>query len=140
MSVRPREFRIARKQWRVERFGERNVGAVVSGQRFAQLPDARQELPMSVALQDEASKIIQRLLCPSWRDVFELDQPAQGLRDLDVEQMRSVESLMGRKGPSPDVFRPVGAQKQIKDRGGIDDDQRLSRSARTIWVGDALPV
>ncbi|MGQ0836397.1 MAG: hypothetical protein ACT4O5_16040 [Gammaproteobacteria bacterium] len=75
MSVRPREFGIARKQWRIERFGERNVGAVVSGQRFAQLPDARQELSMWVALQDEARKVIQRLLCPSWCDVFELDQP-----------------------------------------------------------------
>lgn len=95
---------------------------------------------MWVALEDQGRQVIERLLGPSWGYAFELDQTAQRLRDLDVEQVGNVEPLVRRKRSGPDLFRATGSQEQIKERRGINDDQRLSRSARTISVGDALPL
>lgn len=58
VSVRTPEPGIAGEQWRVERFCERNVSAVVSGQRLAQLPNTSQELSMRITVNDEPCKVI----------------------------------------------------------------------------------
>jgi hypothetical protein len=34
----------------------------------------------------------------------------------------------------------LSLQQQLKSRGGIDDDQRLSRSARSASLAEALPA
>lgn len=139
MAVRTPQFGIAREHRRVECFGERDVRTVVGCQGFAQCPDARQQLSMRVPLNDEPRKVIERLLSADYRDGLELHQAAQRLRDFYVDQMGSLKSFAGGQCSRGDAFRPIGSQKELEERGGVNDDQRLSRSARTMSVGDSLP-
>ncbi len=92
-----------------------------------------------MAVDDQRSEIIERLLRARHAQVVELDEAAQSLRDLHVEQMRCMQPLVGRQCPHRDAFRPTGSKQQLEQGGGIDDDQRVSRSARTTSVGDVLP-
>jgi hypothetical protein len=38
-----------------------------------------------------------------------------------------------------DTRRKLGLKQRLENRGGVNNDQRLSRSARMICVGSALP-
>lgn len=139
MAVRTPQFGIAGEYRCVERLGERNVRAVVGCQGFPQFPNARQQLSMRMSLNEKSRKVIERLLGADCCDGLELYETSQGLHDFYVNQMGSLQSFTGCQGPSGDAFRPLSSQKELEDRGSINDDQRLSRSARTISVGDIFP-
>ena len=65
-------------------------------------------------------------------------QAAKSLRNLDIYQVRSVELSRNQCAPLHlDAF--VRAKQQLEYGRRINDNQRESRSARKISVGDVLP-
>ncbi len=80
---------------------------------------------MSMPLNEEPGKVIERLLGANCCDDLELYQTPQRLRDFYVKQMRSLKSFTRCQRPSRDAFRPLSSQEELEDRGGINDDQRL---------------
>lgn len=94
---------------------------------------------MCVPLNDEPAEILQSLLGTRCRDGLQLYQAAQRLRDFDVDQMGGLKSFTRSQHPRGDAFRPPGTENELENRGGVDDDQQLSRSERTTSVGDTLP-
>ena len=70
---------------------------------------------------------------------FAMRQAPQGLRHFDVDEMGRVESLLRRQCPIGHPHALVGLQQELQHRRSIDDNQRLSRSARNASVGETLP-
>ncbi len=54
--------------------------------------------------------------------------------------MGRMETSGGLKHALHQAPRKTGLQQRLKESGGVDDDQRLSRSSRTISVGRILPL
>ena len=94
---------------------------------------------MFMPLDEQSAIVIQRLRGARYRDLFELDEAAQGLSDFNVEQMGRVQTLVRLQCDCSNRFRPVRAEQELQQRGGINDNQRRSRSERTTSVGETLP-
>ncbi len=60
---------------------------------------------------------------------------AQDLRDFEVDQMRSMQRLVGGKYKAVDAPGGGRLQENLKNCGSIDNDQRLFLSARTAAAG-----
>jgi hypothetical protein len=118
------EFGAAGEQWRSQRLGERNVCAIVGRDRVAQLPDARHQFLMRIALNHEPGAIIEDLLRSGGSDVLEQRQSPQGLGDFHVEQMGCVHALARHKYPGFDRIRPIRSQQEFEKCGSVNNDQR----------------
>ncbi len=94
---------------------------------------------MSRAFNQHSSVVIKRLMGACCRNFLELRQPAQNLRHLEIKQMRSVKALVRIKCAKLNPFPKLGAEYELDGRRRIDDDQRLSRSARTKSDAAILP-
>ena len=62
------------------------------------------------------------------------------MRHFDVDEVRRVQFLCRMQRADCDALGKRRSQYQLDCRGGIEDDQRASRSARSAWVGDTLPT
>ena len=94
---------------------------------------------MGMPLDHQISEVVERLLRACRGDCIQMHEPAQRLRNFDIEQMRSVEPFVGRQHAGCHALRPLRSEQELEDGGRIDDHQRLSRSSRTTSVGDTRP-
>ena len=138
--MRPRKLGVAGQERSIERFCKRDIGRVIGSQRLAQLPHSAKQPAMRVPFDEQLVEVVEHLPGALRIHDFESNEPTQGLGDLDVEQMGSVKALAGIKRPCADAFSARGPEQQLEQRRSVDDDQRLSRSDRTIAVGDTLPL
>ena len=139
MTVRARELRVASDERRIQRLGERDIGAVIRSDRIPQLPNAWHEVVVSVPVYDEGGAVVESQLSAGRADFGELHEAPQRLRDLHVEQVRRVEVLVRREYARRHIIGQSGSEQKLEQGRGVDDDHRPSRSARTILVGDVLP-
>ena len=116
MTMEPREFGIACQQRCVERFSQRHVRGIVRADRFAKFPHAREQILMTVPIDAKRRMVVERLLRARGRDVAELDEPAQCLRNLDVEQMGSMQLLVWCQGQRRHVIGARGSQQELEKR------------------------
>lgn len=91
---------------------------------------------MGVPLDQQSGEVLEGELGPMEAQLAQLHQPAQRLDDLDIEKLGGMEPLVGGKQPLAHASRPRRREEELEQRRGIGDDQRLSRSARNISVGD----
>jgi len=139
MSMGAREFRVARDQRSIENFCEDHISRVVCCHRVAQRPNSLQHVLVLCALDIQCNVVFEGLLASRRADFLEIHEPAQCLRDLDVDQVRSVETLPGNQHPILYLDALGRTKQQLKYGRGINNNQRESRSARKMSVGDALP-
>ncbi len=73
------------------------------------------------------------------RNLVEMRQSVQNLSDLQIQQMRCMKALVRIKCAKLNPFPKLGAQYELDSRRRINDDQWLSRSARTKSDAAILP-
>src|SRR5579863_1746672 len=96
MAWHPPKRRIASDQRRAQRFCKSNEDRVVGGQVVSHLPDAVAELYMRIADQDEFAKVRPRVRNPLIAELSSRAQAPQGVQNLDIDEVRSVEiAIMG---------------------------------------------
>ncbi len=139
VTMSPRQLAVAGQQRRVEALRQRNVGGVVGGERIAQLPETRQQVDVGMAFDDEREVIVESLRRASRVDLLEQHQAPQGLRHLYIYEVRCVQELPWVKRAGSDTLAALALEQKLQSCRGIDDDQRLSRSARNTSVGDWRP-
>ena len=94
---------------------------------------------MLCAFDIQCDVVFEGLLASSSADFLEMHQAAQSLRDFDVYQVGRVETLCRNQCPLLHLDTFVGAKQELEYGRRINDNQRESRSARTMSVGDILP-
>jgi hypothetical protein len=90
---------------------------------------------MRIASEREISEIDQRLRASFGGDASRAHVAAQNLRDFQVNQMRSMQRLVGGEDESVYELRGRRLEKNLEKRGSVDDNQRPSLSARTAAAG-----
>ncbi len=133
------EFAVTGEEWGIQGFGEGDVGSVVGGEGVTEVPDARNQGLMVVAFDDELREIAQGFFCAGDGDFLAMHQAAQNLCDFDVEELRCVHALGRCECSIHQAFGERGSQEDFEQRGGVENDQRLSRSALRTSVGLAFP-
>ncbi len=139
MAMGACQFAITAQEWRIQGFSQRNVGGIVGRQGVPQLPEACNQVLMAVPFNTQVTEVCEGLFRPARGHRFAMRQTPQGLRHFDVDEMGRVESLLRRQGPIGHPHALVGLQQELQHRRSIDDNQRLSRSARNASVGEMLP-
>jgi len=139
MAMGARQFCIASDQRRIENFCKHYIGCIVRRDRIAQRPNSLQELPVLRALDIQCDVVFESLLPASSADLFEMHQAAKSLRNFDIYQVRSVETLSRNQCPPLHLDAFLRAKQELEYGRRIDNNQRESRSARTMSVGDILP-
>ena len=66
-------------------------------------------------------------------------QAAQSLRDFNIYQMGRMETLSSNQCPLLDLDTFVRTKQELEYGRRINNNQRESRSARTMSVGDIAP-
>jgi len=94
---------------------------------------------MSRPFHQQAIVVIKRCMGARCRNLLEMRQPAQNLSHLEVQNMRCVKARVRIKRAQFNPFPKFGAQQELDGRRSINDDQRLSRSARTRSDAAILP-
>ena len=93
---------------------------------------------MWVARNRKIGEILERLHAALRGEQAREGIPPQHLHDLDVEQMRCVQRLALGKQSFRETCCRRGTEQYLDQRGSVDDDQCLSRSARTAFAGDGV--
>ena len=70
---------------------------------------------------------------------FELNEAPECLRDFNVDQVRSMQAFLRHQRPRFDFLAFFSSKHELQNGRCVDDDQRLSRSARTSSVGEVFP-
>jgi len=94
---------------------------------------------MSRAFHQQSSVVIKRLEGARCRNLLEKRQPAQNLSHFQIQQMRSMKAFVRIEYAKLNPFPKLGAQYELDGCRRINDDQRLSRSARTKSDATSLP-
>lgn len=93
-------------------------------------------VPFDVQLRKVSEPLIRSRSC----NVLTLHHASKCVRDFDIQQMGCMETGGRLKNALHQTARKTGLQQRFKESGGVNDDQRLSRSARMISVGRILPL
>ena len=93
---------------------------------------------MGITGQREICKVLQCLETAVWIEIPGQRIASQDLRDFDIEQVRRVNGFV--LGEKPAGYQGSGRciEQHLKQRRGIDDDHRPSRSALTALAGGTL--
>ncbi len=94
---------------------------------------------MGRAFHQQSSIIIKRLMGARCGNFLEKRHAAQNLSHLQIQQMRCMKALVRIERTKLNPFPKLGAQYELDGRRRINDDQRLSRSARTKSDAAILP-
>lgn len=129
---------VTSEQGSVQGLGERNVDSVICCQIVAQLPDPRKQEIMRIPRNRKIGHVPERFTATFRCQLTRECVPAKHLCHFDVYQVWGVKGLSGSKKPLLYGCRSGSAEEHLERRGSIDDDHRLSRSARTARAGDTL--
>lgn len=102
---------------------------------MAHLPHASKQDEMRIAGERKIDKIAKRFGAPFRRDDSGADIAAQDLRDFDVDQVGSMQRLVGGKDEAIDTPCRGRLEENLKKRGSVNNNQRLFLSARTATAG-----
>jgi hypothetical protein len=119
----------------VQRLGKSQVSGVISRQSVPQLPNAGEQDEMWIAGERKIEEIGDRFGSPFSGDNGRAHVAAQNLRDFQVDEVRGMQRLVGGKDEAAHTRSFGRLEKNLKDRGSVDDDQRLFLSARTAAAG-----
>ena len=109
MPVSTRQFCVAGQKRGRESFGKRHIGAVIGRERITKLPDSRDENFVFMPFDEQIGHIVECLFGSRRGDLLSLYQAPQDLRNLDIEQMRSVQSFRRLKGALDQLVRSIRA-------------------------------
>jgi hypothetical protein len=87
----------------VKGLGQSNVDGIVSRQVVSQLPNSWQKKRLFMAIQLQRRVIIECIASRLGCDITPSHEPANYLRDLDIGQMRDVQSMPGIQQPFLDI-------------------------------------
>lgn len=120
---------------RIQRFRQGQVSGVIGGQAVPHLPNAIEQDEMRIAGKWKIEEIREGFRTALGGDDARALISAQHLRDFQVDQMRSMQRLVLCEEKA--VHLPGGGrlQENFKQRGSVDNDQRVFLSARTAAVG-----
>ena len=90
---------------------------------------------MRIACQWKIGEIGESFGAPFRGDDGRAHVAAQDLRDFQVNQMRSMQRLVGGEDEAAYALSRACLEKNFQNRGSVDDDQRLFLSARTAASG-----
>ena len=130
-----REALVAGEKRCIERFSKGYVYGVVRGKVVSQVPNARHQDAVRIPGEWEAGEIVQRSAAALCFHFAGERVAAQNLRHLHVKQMRRVQCFCRLEQAFLQRHARRHAQKHLEHHRGIEDDQRLSRSARTACAG-----
>ncbi len=85
---------------------------------------------MSVSLDKELLEVRKGNIRACWRDLTGVQQAAQHLRHLYVDEMRRMHALPRVERSNCNAVRSVGPQYQLDGNRRIKNNQRASRSSR----------
>jgi hypothetical protein len=114
VTARSRQLRIAGNQRCIENFTEDDISGVICCHGVTQHPDSIQQLLVLRAFDVECDVIVEGLPAPGRGDLFEAYEAAECLRDLDINQMGSVETLSGAQHPLLYLDALVRAQQKLE--------------------------
>lgn len=116
--------RIARYQGSSESLTERHECCVVSGEVVAQLPHAVKESAVRIPHDRHLLIVLPCSLSAAVAQLAVAHQPAQGMRDLDVDQVRRVEVTIGGEPRDESRTRRL-RDESAKDRRAVENQQAL---------------
>ena len=90
---------------------------------------------MRIAGKRKIDQIAESFGAPLCGDDGKAHVAPQNLRDFQVDKMRSVQGLVGGKDEPIYTVSRRRLEKNLKNRGSVDDDQRRFLSARTAAAG-----
>jgi hypothetical protein len=99
VAMSARQLRVAGDQRRIESFCKDYIGRIVCGNRVAQGPNSFQQVLMLCAFDIQGNMVIEGLLATGRSYVFEIHKAPKCLRDLNIDEVRSVEALSGDQHP-----------------------------------------
>ena len=140
MAHRTGETPVAGDQRHIQRFGEGDVGSVVSREVVPQIPDTGQKETVRIAVHRKLGEY-----CESCAAAFAVDLTtervtAECVRDLDIEQLRRVQRQACVE-QSPFNDRRCGRLEENFDQSrSVDNDHSRSRSVRMTSAGDGETV
>ena len=123
-----RKPRIAGQQRRAESLRQRKIGGVVRGQVVPKLPDPFQQRLVPVSLDGHGREVRERVAPLALVEVSARGATPEGVGNLDVQHVRSVQRVVALEEPFFEGGTRVGAEKHLDHDRRVDDDQRLSRS------------
>ena len=129
------ESAVARHERGIQRFGKGQIRRVIARQVVAQLPNARQQDEVRIAVEGKVGQVGKGLGASGRGDDARASVAAQDLSDFYVEEMGGVQSFARCEDSLADVRCGGRLKQNLKDRGGVNDDQRPSLSARTAAAG-----
>lgn len=112
---------IASDEGYLELLSQRDEGGIVRREIRPEFPDAVGQELMGIALDREILEVGSRGSCPSIRDDTPSHQPSQGMEELDVYEMRSLEVTVVAQA-SIDLGGEGSGDQGSDHRRGIDDD------------------
>ena len=121
---------VSGEQFGAQPLRQSGVRRVVGAQALAEGPDPRGEGRVWVPDQRQVSQDLERLLSASRRELSPRHPAAQRVQHLGVNQVRRVERDFSLYS-SLDGGGAGAAEQKVEQRGGVGDDQRSSRPART---------
>jgi hypothetical protein len=95
VAMRACQLRVASNQRRIESFCKDHVGRIVRRNGVAQSPNSQQQVRMPGAFDIQCNVVFECLPAASRADLFEIREATKCLRDLDINQVGSVETLAG---------------------------------------------
>ncbi len=107
---------VARQQWCVERFGQSDIGSVISRQIVPQRPNAGQKEIMRISYQGKVRQVRERHATALAVDFAIRGVAPDNLSNFHIEQMRRMERLMRREQAIFHEFRCLRAEKCFKQR------------------------
>ena len=138
MSADGSQPRVTRQQRRVEPLGERQIRGVAGRQVVPKLPDPFQQRLMGMSLDGHRGKVRERVPAVAFVDVSVGGAASQGVGDLDIQQVRSVQRVIAFDEALFQLGARIGAEQYLDHDGRVDDDHRLSRPSRTMSAAGTL--
>jgi len=114
VTMRARQFRVTSNQWGIQNFGKHDVRRIVRSHGVAQCPNPFQQVLVLSAFDVKCNVIFEGLRAPGRGDFFEAHEAAKCLCDLDVEQVRSMETFSGVQHPLLHLDAFVSTQQKLE--------------------------
>ena len=114
VTMRARQFRVTSNQRGIQNFGKHDVRRIVRGHGVAQCLNPFQQVLVLGAFDVNCNVIVEGLLDPGRGDFFEAHEAAKRLCDLDVDQVRSMETFFGVQHPRLHLDAFVSTQQKLE--------------------------
>ena len=131
---------IVSQKRRIERFSQRQIDGIISAEIVPKFPYAGQKNIVWMSPQRKDRQIDKHGPTAIRVHLSRHRIPANDLGDFDIDQVRRMKSMTATEQLPPDGLCRRRTQQHLDQRRGVDDDHRLSRSARTARTGSTEGV